>query len=76
MFFWVGAGLTLTLILTIKFKAVNPVNITYLMNFVIMVTVMEEVTNGKVIRLLYDFQGHTVHFIINFRSIPIIFCRR
>ena len=41
-----GAGLTLTLILTIRFKAC-----------VTMVTVMVEVTNGKVIGLLYDLHG-------------------
>ena len=43
----------------------NPVKITYLMNTVTIVTeVMEEVTNTKVIRLLYDFLGHKVHCII------------
>ena len=38
--------------------------INYLLNIVTMVTEMEEVTNGKVIRLLYDLQGHRVHCII------------
>ena len=46
---WGGAGLTLTLILTIRFKAC-----------VTMVPVMKEATNRKVIGLLYDLQGHSM----------------
>ena len=38
--------------------------ITYSINIVNNVTVIEEVTNGKVIGLLYDFQGHREHCII------------
>ena len=47
----------------------NPVKITYLMNIVTIVRVMEEV-----IRLLYDFLGHRIHCIIKkkFQSVPII----
>ena len=51
---WGGAGLTLTLILTIRFKAC-----------VTMVPVMKEATNRKVIGLLYDLQGHREHEVWN-----------
>ena len=54
------AGLTLTLILTIRFNACESCEDHFLMNTVTMVTVMEEVTNAKVIGLLYDLQGHRV----------------
>ena len=55
-----GTGLTLTLVLPIRFKACESYE-EHLFNEYCMVTVMEVITNGKVIGLLSDLQGHRVH---------------
>ena len=46
------------------------------MNTVTMATVIEEVTSGKVIRSLYEFQGYTILCLIKINNISKILLAR